>query len=334
LVINPEEVDIGPIVREVRRNSRRLDGMNERICSIGLESENTLRTIATFEGHLREFRRNLRDLGLSLMDVRRLAAKRTAFFEGSIRGLEKQFQDVWRSVESMTTVLHHTAAGAALGIDRLQSCIGELSARPFPLVTNASDVVGESADLREAMREKRAQFEGVREAFAKAPEDTAQPFSWREAGKVDVERVAAMLRQKGTSQLDVAVVKQSIEDMQGQVDALEAAVAAVQTEFARLAKDAEKRMEAKIDAVQVESMMRGIAKAKERRREPKKSEEEKAVELPVTPTRPVHSALYQNTFKSDRTQLRKQKKPATARRPRTTVGRLVSDMATKETSRL
>jgi phage shock protein A len=165
----------------------------------------------------------------------------------------------------------------------------------------------------------------------RAPLDLTNPFASRTRSRVEREKMReTIVSGDGKGTFKTMMLQLAVEELRTQVNSVQRDVAKLEEGMGHFAKDANQRIDTKIDAVAVQTMVDSIHRAKEKpvtkavgRLSPRQEEHVERVELPVVPTRTLHSELYQKVY-GDESLAQGRKKPGSARRAQTQIVRLAS----------
>ena len=259
VIIDNKLTDISPLIRGLYRDSRRIDGFDETICSIKTENENVVNAVASAQDNLQEFNRNLHDLGLSIIKYKTLQNERSRYFQSSDKTFEKQITDLWNYISMINDNLSHGLSHVTSAIDQVQSILTRMSSLPLPPIPNASEILLECKKNGEKLAEKRTQFEGIRENFDHPPEDNhIDPI----IGNVDVKSIRDTTKYKNidkkfdplTNKFNESLLRVNVEDLRIKVNELTRDKESINEKFEELSKLTRQKIDDKVDGVTIERL--------------------------------------------------------------------------------
>ena len=312
VIIDNRVTDISPLVRGCYRESRRVDVLNEELLEMKKSLDGGLKVVAECDEGVQQFQHHLHDLGWNLMQTRTLSSDRTRFLMNSIGALEDTLRGVWEMLESVGYCVSHCTSNVSGELDKIMSVVQQIYPRQMPFTISLEDSVTEVAEWTDQVKDRKAQFDEVREKFAAPPVDmTEDPII--NVGKGET---------KGCMKVDEgAAVQQSLLQIRRKMNELAQGLTTVGSDVRSLQSQTRQKLDGKIDAKVVERMFEKLQVMIEHG--PKKRTASPAQSPPSTELIRERSNGFYDRVYTEKPRVNT-RRPASARRSKATVARVMS----------
>ena len=243
------KVDIGPLVRGVYRDSRRIDGFNKIIAGIRLQSEDCVRGINSTQEQTRTLIHHCHDITKIEEKIVNVFDHKTDFLQKSIKNMETHIMTLFQFLYKLNDSINHTNANCSKSFDTLHSIFLQLTTRPFPLFGDFSDLVIENIQLKEMFDHSRGVFDVDREKFQKMPKFNIEIIDFetaeQEAVKMRLDELKTESEKAPTA--DENVLQESVEEIRMTMNKLKGQFDKMKEGFVMLNKEVSHKLETKAD---------------------------------------------------------------------------------------
>lgn len=263
------EVDIGPLIRGIYRDSKRLDGFNELIATTRLECEDLVNAMIDLQTNMQQFNHNTHDLAMEDMRIKQTLGDGMNFLQASVLDIDRYMGDIWNFMLHTMESCSHIGSNVAQGFNQIQLILGSLSTRPLPLITDLGDVCLEITALKDEIFEKRTQFDGDREKFRSMPHhDDGKAKMVKEIAIKRLQRRTVEQQRQISFPYDTPqpkamsargegvdpMLQRSVEDIRVRLNEISEDMLALQDQFKELNKDTAKMLNEKVSEAEMTRM--------------------------------------------------------------------------------
>ena len=242
-------VDISPLIRGVYRDSRRIDGFNEIIAGIRLQSEDCVKGINSTQEQTRTLIHHCHDISRTEEKIVEVYDHKTNYLQKSIKNIEQHILTIIQYLYKLNDSINHTNSNCTKAFDTLVTILTQITTRPFPLFGDFSDLIMENVHFKEMLDHDKGVFEVDREKYQKIPKFTIEipDFSTTEAEAVKMQLDEIKTDDDKPPTADENVLQESVEEIRMNMNTLRNQFDKMKECFVYLNKDVSQKLESKAD---------------------------------------------------------------------------------------
>lgn len=163
-------IDISPLIRGIYRDSRRLDGFDELICSTRNECKEIVDSIISMQENLVQFNHNIHDLSLTDGKISKRITDSVNFFLDSFNNNDQHIIELYTLLSRITNAVHSSITVSMDAFEHVEAILSRLSSKILPSIPSLSECQLELFGLKEEAAERRSLYEADRTRFKMSPD--------------------------------------------------------------------------------------------------------------------------------------------------------------------